>query len=217
MQFLRDLLAGKQGLAVTYWLWGVVGSVIVTALVYVAIIFSVQLVNQPVAHNALIYGISGFAIAWSVFVCVAVINASTYERTRGIWGWLATILAVLGILGALRSAAVTVGALPLSFRDIESSVQAENLGLPVIIEEGLSLVRMETNRQDHSITYHYGIDAPTFDPDAVDRVELKKSVLEGCEDFEDWLAGPVKKIIMVWSATDGASFQTEIVPADCGV
>ncbi len=216
MQAIRNVLFGTYGLAVTYWLWGVVGSLVVMVIAYSAVAVSAKFVHNAAIYNLLTYGSAVLSILWAVFVSVAIINASTYNRERGFWGWIATIIAGLGILRALYSAAVVVGLQSLSFSDIESSVAIENLGLPVEIEQGLTLDRMETNRSEQSLTYVYGFDYPTLNSETFDTTLAKEGTLESCEEFRDWLTGAVKKIVLVWRANDGTTQSIEILPEDCG-
>lgn len=80
----------------------------------------------------------------------------------------------------------------------------------------MTLERMETDGSERSLTYIYGIDYATIDAQTSDLAKLKKGSLESCEDFKDWLSGPVKKVIVIWRANDGTKARIEILPSDCG-
>ena len=216
MHIIKDALLGKLGLPFTFWGLGILGSGVVTALTYLAIAYSAQFVDRPNLYNLITYGSSGFAIAWSLAVCSAIINASTHNRERDVWSGIATVLAVLGIMKALYSTAIVTGLAPMSFKDVERTIAIENLGLPVKLENDLTLKKMLTDRSERSLTYVYGIDVAALDKEGFDAESAKRATLEGCSDLKPWLSGPVTKIIMKWQANDGTSVQVEITPSDCG-
>lgn len=216
MTFWMDLFKGKAGLAKTYWLWYVLGGAVLTAGYYASTFAAIKNFNNPFIFNVLSYGYPIFQAAWIVFFSIAVINSASYNRKRGGWGWVASILAVIGILKALQMMAVLFGLTPTAWNDFEKGVRAENLGLPVQIEKNLALTRMSTNWKDKSLTYHYQFDYQTLNKNTFNVQKAKDASLESCGEYKEMLGRPVKKIILEFKANDKTKAEIEILPEDCG-
>ncbi|WP_282605682.1 hypothetical protein [Pelagibius sp. Alg239-R121] len=216
MTLVIDLFKGKAGLAKTYWLWGVLGGLVVTIAStaishYIAAYFESDLLYQ----NAL-YGLTVFELVWGIFVAIAIINAAAYKRKRGFWGWLASLLAVIGIFRSFQLAAVTFGLILPSWHDIATGIRFENFTLPMEIDEETTLVRMSTNLSDKSLTYHLDIDLPTLDDNSFDAEYVKWTMLVACVDLKSYLEGPVRKVVYEYKANDGTIRRAELLQEDCG-
>ena len=205
-----------MGLAKTYWLWFFLGGGIVAAGSFAASFAAVRNINNDTLYIAISWGYPIFAIIWQMFTSLAVINASTYNRERGAWGWIASILAALGVLKALYAAAVLFGVLPATWNDFEKGIHIENAGLPIKIDDETTLIRMSTNRSEKSLTYHYKFDFPTLNENTFDTKTAKNIALESCIDFKDILGSPAKIIFIEYEANDGTKVNIKIIPSDCG-
>ena len=213
---LRDLYKGKFGLAKTYWLWGVLGGLVVGAGRYGAIFIATKNVTNELLYDSLITGSSLVVIIWTIFISMAIINSAYYERERGFWGWVASTLAAIGIVRVLILSATLLGLMSLTWRDIENGVRIENLALPVQIEEGLIFTKMVANSDEKSLSNYFKFDYETLNEDTFDLKIAKEGSLESCADYKDFLEGPVEKIIIIFEANDGTTMQFEILPEDCG-
>ena len=131
-------------------------------------------------------------------------------------GWIASIIAFIGILKSIQIAFTVFGLIPVTWQDFEQGIRAENLGLPIQIEEGLSLTKMSTNWKDKSITYHYRFNYQTLNKKTFDLQNAKQINLENCSSYKDILGYPAKKIINEYEANDGTIAIIEILPEDCG-
>ncbi len=87
---MGSFIAGNLGLAKTYWLFGVIGSVVVRFIITFIIISGV---------NPIIAIVIGFG--YSIIVWIAVWNSATSYEGLKLWAILAKISVVFGILGSL--------------------------------------------------------------------------------------------------------------------
>ena len=101
MSFLKDLFLGKYGLSKTYWRGLFIGGMVVLAGHVAATYVATMNLNNIILYDTITYGYAAFVFVWTIFICLAVINSSTYNRERGLWGWIASILACIGILRVL--------------------------------------------------------------------------------------------------------------------
>lgn len=216
MTIFIDLFKGKYGLARTYWLWGCLGGVLVAIGSFIATYIATKNLNNEVLYDVIINGYTVFIVVWVIFISVAIINSSTYKRERGVWGWIACVLSAIAILRAVVAFATMIGIVPMQWRDLEKGIIIENVGLPIVIEEGLILTKMSTDSKDRSLTYHLRYDYKTLNDETFDLKVAKEASLESCADMKRFLEVAVKKIIYHYEANDGTTIQVEILPADCG-
>ena len=87
---MGSFIAGNLGLAKTYWIFGVIGSVIVRFIIAFMIMSGI---------NPIVAIIIGFG--YSIAVWIAVWNSATKYEGFKLWAILAKISVVLGILGSL--------------------------------------------------------------------------------------------------------------------
>ncbi len=96
---LGKLLAGRYGLARTFWLFGVLGG----ALFGLPIDLLAAAGREHLAVVAIL-----LAITWAVVVLIAVWRASRLYRGPVIWGLLARCVFVLGTLWLVRDLVVAI-------------------------------------------------------------------------------------------------------------
>ena len=96
MEKLLKIYRGEYGLTSTFWFW-YLGISFLLAIVYSAIGTFVDLTRTVGSVGLLII------LAWVVFASLAVINSASYDGSRGLWGWLATIWVTVSTLRALYS------------------------------------------------------------------------------------------------------------------
>ena len=89
----RSLWRGEMPLIVTYWLYGVLGSVLLNVPLIVAEEYSV---DSP-AGTLAVFGYSLIVLAYSVFVAVAIWRAATRHEGSRLWAGLAKVVVILGL------------------------------------------------------------------------------------------------------------------------
>lgn len=95
--FISNLVQGNYGLPTTYWLYGfVVGWVITIAS------FLIVLSTKSTGAAQLLIAV---AIAYQIFISVAVFNAASKYKGSGLWKNLARVAIVLSALNTLRGCA----------------------------------------------------------------------------------------------------------------
>ena len=105
----RRLWRGEVSLPATYWLWGVLGSPVVTLCCFLLFIVAQTLekaVPPPLMLPLLIAGLL-VVLGWPVFTSVAIFRSgAAYRRKfpRRPWGWLAQVIACLTPVAALGNA-----------------------------------------------------------------------------------------------------------------
>jgi hypothetical protein len=213
MNYLIDVFKGKSGLATTYWGWGIGGGIILTAGFYGVSYIAVKNIEY---YTPIAYGYNIFSIIWGVFICIAIINSASYERDRGLWGWIATFLAVLGLIRTLKLAIVVFGLAPMSLQEFRDATIAENLALPMDLGDGVVLQKMSVDSNKKSLTYHVTLDLRTINNNVFDVVAAKNYATEDCDDYKDFLGNPVDVIVLEYRANDGTKVNVDIFPEDCG-
>jgi|GEM_PF-2985937 len=91
MNSLSKLFRGEMGLTSTFWLWYVSGSIILAILLTTMITFITNV-------GSIETSVTLAFMSWAIFISIAVINAASYNRTRGLWGWVATVFVSLTFL-----------------------------------------------------------------------------------------------------------------------
>jgi len=87
---MGSFIAGNLGLAKTYWIFGVISSVILRFIMTFIIMSGI---------NPIIAIVMGFA--YSIIVWIAIWNSATNYDGLKLWAILAKISVVFGILGSL--------------------------------------------------------------------------------------------------------------------
>ena len=91
MSNVSKLFRGEMGLTSTFWLWYVGGSIVLAVILATVIAF---VTDAGMIETG---GMLAFMV-WAIFISLAVINAASYNRTRGLWGWVATVFVSLTFL-----------------------------------------------------------------------------------------------------------------------
>jgi len=129
VNILKDLWLGKKGLAFTFWVCMFIPKLLIICYLhlrgerffnsYVFKFFFSKIDEcygyrcspiselykafyRPSSHNFDFLFIL-LELIFYYFIVVCVINASSYQRQKGIWGWLATVLCIYIFLGAMIS------------------------------------------------------------------------------------------------------------------
>jgi hypothetical protein len=212
--FLVDLFKGREGLQKTFWIWGVWGSIFLTAIYY-TVSFAIEKTNSVFFYDKFQYAYSLITVIWIFYISISVIYSASYNRRRGLLGWLASFVAGLGILKAIQVLAVFFGILTIGWGSVEKSVRTYNVGLPKESADGLSLVEVSADRKTRSMTFHYRIDAPTINGNTFDIKKAEAHGLRNCSQNRDSYDGEVKVIFTIFQAIDGTMVELEKVLANC--
>ncbi len=215
--FLNDLFKGKLGLVTTYWLWGVIGGALVTLGSYVAFYIAAKNIQNIFVYDLLTIGYSIFVSAWLVFIGLAIINSASFNRERGFWGWVASIIGTVSIIKGVYALLTVLGIVSFSWAEIEKGIAMESTALPIEIGEGLTLTKMSADSNNKSITYKFMFDYKTLNNKTFDTTIAKDAILTSCIDLKIYFDGPVTNIIYNYEANDGTEVDIKILKEDCGL
>jgi hypothetical protein len=87
---MKEFIKGDLGLAKTYWLFGVVGSLVISLISRLFI----SIGSEPIIFIIII-------LAYSAVLWIAIWNSATKYEGEKIWAILAKIVVVLGVLRTL--------------------------------------------------------------------------------------------------------------------
>ena len=93
VNFLTDLKDGDYGLAKTYWLFGVIGNILISFLIIPILSISKVL---------LIIGLIVIVI-YTIIVLIGIWNSASNYRGSNFWSLLAKIAVVLGVISAFMN------------------------------------------------------------------------------------------------------------------
>ena len=201
IDFVKRWVKGEYGLAKTYWLFGFLGGLVMSGIVLVttALATNLYLVTNPPIYNLIIYGFSWLAILYSIGACIAIINASAFERKRGTWGWIATVLSVIALARIAVVALKLSGAMPYNFQDFSDGLLAENSGLPVRVDEVTVLNRIDTRFSDKSILYYYKLDTQIENEEYFKKTIRAQIMDKNCKVLVEMLDGGAKRFEYIYT------------------
>ena len=217
INFVKKWLKGEYGLAKTYWLFGFLGGLITYGIVLVtsALNTSLFLIPNPTMYNLILYGVSWLSILYAIGTCIAIINASTFQRKRGPWGWAATVISVIGLAQVAVVALKMSGAMPYNFQDFTDGLLAENAGLPVRVDDVTVLSRIDTRASDKSILYYYKLDTQIADKQYFKKTIREQILDKNCEDLVDMLDGGAKRFEYVYSLPNNSKVSVIVEASEC--
>ena len=186
MQFFKDLFLGKKGLAMTFWVWQFVLGVVVFVINSVLAQIYLSSPDLKTSVSALMIGILG---SYTLYICLAVINAAKYNRDRGFWGWIATIFSVLAIVTFPFNISNKLKVYEALYEDKQQSTKVQitkseeyvstgkqqkidqapldewineyNASLPTELGGGYILEKVSKDQLNKSLVFHYKIVLPT--------------------------------------------------------
>lgn len=223
MAFLGNLLKGTQGLGKTFWLYFVAVPVVLAVLFYGAAFLTLGFASP--LFRLLDLGFMAFIAIWEVLTGIAVLRAATHERTRGLWGWTATVVAVLGIAGTL----VRIGNAGLAvvnppqitaedqWRALQDRVRADQAALPKAFSDGRTLTASTLDARGRALTYTFDVAALTIPDPAAYARKLKAEEVARCAEHEPAFTAGVTMVHLIHKAKDQSLAEYSLVPKDCGV
>ena len=219
LNLLKKWFKGEYGLAKTYWLFGVLGFIIVfgTAFIVVDVAKQLYLIKNAKLYHQIFISVSILKMLYATLASVAVINSATYKRTRGLWGWIATIIAVCVIAEITIMAAVLSNDESISFEDhTERYLTPLNSVLPKRIDDVAVLTRMDSRKSDKAILMYVTLDFQIEDEEAF--VELiKPNILNFCSHALLYIIfdGPVSRVEMIYTQPNKDVIKFSVEQFEC--
>jgi len=226
MSFFGNLFMGRLGLAKTFWLWGILVPVLASAVVYGVSFATISIESD--AFNLLDIPFSIIVAIWECLIANAILRAATYERTRGVWGWIASIFAIFLAIGSLLKIAAAfflsaiITMLPPGFygaakwANFEEEVRAENAALPKDLGAGRILTAKTVSGTARTLTYSIDVATASIkDPAAYGKLKRPGEVKKCAVHIFDFIAG-ARLIKFVHKAKDGTTAEFQLSPEDCG-
>lgn len=217
MRTLLEIMRGDAGLAKTFWFGGIFGGAAVIIGFQIAAFASTQNIANPIVYSLIPIVFLSFAVGYSLFICTAIFNAASSSGKPGLWGWAARIVAGLAVLPLIYLVLTLLQSGPRTWSDIEASNQIDNKGMPVQIDTGLTLVRLSSNRESKSITYHINVNSETLNKPYFDVVKMRKAFLDQCDLLIKALRDPVEALVYDYKSIDGSKREVQIARKDCGL
>lgn len=218
LNFFKKWLRGEFGLGKTYWLFGVIAPVILLGIQRVLNFYIYQklLVKSTEFATFLTFAIAWLLMGYILLACIAIINSSTFNRKRGVWGWIATILSVIGIFNVGYYSLQMSGAIPVSFEKFAENIQIENSSLPLRIDNVTVLQSMSTRSSDNSLIYHFKLEQNIVNEDLF-KTSMEQNIIsaENCNTLNEYFDGPIE--VIFYEYEDPSSKITNIVveKSDC--
>ena len=215
MNFLKKWVYGEFSLAKTYWLFGVLGQVVMYGITILAVQLTAPLlISNSVLGHAIMQGVSYFWVLYATLAGVAIINSAGYSGKRSGWGWAATILAVLGLLRTALVALQLAGLMPTNFDDVSKGIAIDNMALPVRIDEATTLERIDTHYDSKSLIYRYSLDDNIQDENFF-RQYMKKALIGNCEKLADFFSSGVQQVVMSYKEPNLNNTDIILFKRDC--
>ena len=103
MDFIGSIWRGEATLAKVYWFYGAIGGVIFffVPMTFFAAVNLLATANPVALAFAAIYGL-GFAPTYMVIISVGIWRSANAYEGRALWGLLAKVSVVLGIIEAVQ-------------------------------------------------------------------------------------------------------------------
>lgn len=112
---LSRLWSGEVALIKTYWLWGVLVSIVLSFGVGIA-----PLINQTLAMV-----ISAFAVMYAIFISVAIWKSATRYEGKPFWKYLAKIAVILPLIGVVVSYILPSLSIPSTYKSSNECIFKE--------------------------------------------------------------------------------------------
>lgn len=202
-------LNGESSLAKTYWL-GVFGFGAFSRLLVRALnesYLSAQTEAEYARLDAMAMGINIFILLWAGLILRALIKCCYNNRTPGLWGWVAILVALLSfVMNALFVFSQLFPEVGSPRFLIQAELAQLNKTLPFELEPGFWLTRTEL--QGDEIIYHYR--------ENTEKTEDTKAVLYNmfsltqpdaqatCEDAQSWFHSGITAIVYRYQFTNGS-------------
>ena len=172
--YLVRLWRGELSLPTTYWLWGILASIPVTA-VATALISAAE---ESDASGKVALALSGLAVllAWMAFIYPSIWRSATrYSATHPgkRWGGVVKVVLCLGALSTMAQIGQSLTA-DAPTASIDAAVARANADTPKMVEDHVRLDRFE--RVDRSIVAQYTVLGDTQKPSEDALLKLTDSV-----------------------------------------
>lgn len=213
---LGNLLRGRIHLAVTFWVWAVGGTIIIKIGWNWVLRIAVDNGDNIVLSAGLIYASTIFALIWSAFITISVLNSSGLFG-RSIWGWSATFITALGII---IPAYITINlffCVEKSWEDLERQVLLAHNTISKDMGEKLRITKIDSLIFDHSITFSMNIDATSLNRTSFHRGHETEVIRAYCPEFSELLVYPAESVRFLFFANDGGHALITQLPSNCGV
>ena len=220
MDFIKRYIGGEFGLTKTYW-FGYVGAGILLYLLnflVTKLVYSSMDLQSDLVMNVL----DAFVILVNLLmlICgIAVIRSSTFNRKRGVWGWIATIIVCLAFIRIIMNIiSVSYGTF-LTWSQLEQSVTQERLVLPITIEDGLRMTDIRADKTTRSVVMFLNEDSPYSELDLKTTSEIihLQFIQDGvCNDIRYLKSSLIDQVTWRYTGTDNISFDVDLTKEDCG-
>ena len=220
IDFVKRWLKGEYGLARTYWLFGVLGSVIVFGAAFIGVDVADQLyqMKNPKLYDQIFISVAITKMLYATLASVAVINSATCKGTRGFWGWIATIIAVYVIAQMTIMAAVLSSERSISFEDhSERLLTPLNSVLPLRLDEFTVFDRMDSRKSDKTILLYFTLDVQIEDEQAFVELTKPNIIAEGCSHALVYrlFDGPVNRAEMIYTQPNKEVINFSVEQLEC--
>lgn len=216
MIFLSDVLKGKAGLAITFWLGGVLGHMTLIFGVEYVNVFAIRNSEYPLFPQLILYGYSMLTLAYSVFICTAVYRAAAFNRKPGVWGWIGRVIAALGTLIFLYLVSGRFATEPYTWNELEQEIRIVNEALPLEIDEVMTLTRKSLSRETGNLIFHVNVNFEFLEKPHFDLTMARISLLEDCSKFKQILGSTIKAVEIDYTSNNGSTAKVQITDDDCG-
>lgn len=217
----KKFFSGQYGLAKTYWF-----GIFTVALVFYGInviTLKAYLSAAPDSEQFLWnvhLGMALLGLFIIIFSALSVINAASYQRKRGFWGWVATIIAVATIIRATMAIIVSVTGVYSSLSQLQDELRTMNAALPTRLSDTVTLKRVTLNENEAILTYHLTEDVAYSGYDEAEASQLIKSNLltaDGglCEELTFLSQGLVEAVVYEYTGNDSVVISASIYQSDC--
>ena len=215
MNFIKKWVYGEFSLAKTYWIFGVLGGLVIYGVTILALqVTAPLLISNSVLGGAIMKGVSYFAILYATLAGIAIINSAGYSGKRSGWGWAATILAVLGLFRTAFVALQLSGLMPTDFDDVAQGIAIDNMALPARIDEATTLERIDTHRESKSLIYRYSLDINIQDENYF-RQNMKTALIGNCEKLAEFFSSGVQQVVMSYKEPNLKTTDLILLKEEC--
>jgi hypothetical protein len=215
--FFIDLIKGRHSLAKTFWLWGVLGNILVRLGGVAAFSIAGDFLPDQTIYDNIINGYFVFSIFWTVLISIAVVSSAISNKGNFFWRFVACIFAVIWVFKGIYSAVGALVPLPITWQSFEEEITLGNSGLPVKLGNNTTLVSRLPRKLDRSLTYYYQVEYNTFQNfDDEARGKFRSLFLKKCDSWKLFLGPTVNIVRLHFTAADYSNLEMDIAAEDCG-